>query len=321
VVEVAPGIERIESVFGLRPFAQYLLRGDKHSMLVDTGVAVTPRDVIVPYFGKTGFDPGSLTYVLTSHADVDHFGGNAALRQIAPQTVFCASALDTPIITDRERAMIDRYGWYAEHGSAVDYDAETRALLANGMGDDSPIDIELPGGEWFRLGSRLRVQVLALPGHSAGHLGLWHPESRTAIVIDAVLGQGLYNFDHDIIHPPPYMDAAAYETTIERVRALQPDLLLTAHYDIMTGAEVSDFLDSSADFVSRSRAAVRRMVARDGTVTLAGLLAELGPELGPFSSFPNELAGPIRSHLGELEALGLVEIVPNAKPPTWKWTG
>ena len=116
-------------------------------------------------------------------------------------------------------------------------------------------------------------------------------------MIDAVLGQGLYNFDHEIIHPPPYMDAAAYEGTIDRVRALQPERLLTAHYDVIEGAEVHDFLDASAAFVVRARSGVRAAVKANGTVTLAGLLAELGTDLGPFTSFPNELAGPLRSHL------------------------
>lgn len=320
MVEVAPGIERIESVFGPRPFAQYLLR-DERSMLIDTGIDATPGDVIVPFFEQVAFAPESLTYVLNSHADVDHFGGNATLRRAAPQAVFCASALDVPIITNRELAMIERYGWYAEHGSGADYDEETKGLLAAGMGPDTNIDLELTGGEWFRLGPKLRVQILTLPGHSAGHVGVWDPESRSAIVIDAVLGQGLYNFDHEIIHPPPYMDAAAYEGTIETLRALQPERLLTAHYDVIEGAEVKDFLDTSADFVGRTRAAVRRSAQASGTVTLAGLLAELGPELGPFTSFPNELAGPIRSHLGELVAEGVVETVPGAKPPAWKWIG
>jgi glyoxylase-like metal-dependent hydrolase (beta-lactamase superfamily II) len=321
VVEVAPGIERIESVFGPRPFAQYLLRGRERSMLVDTGIDSTPGDVIVPFFEQVAFSPESLTYVLTSHADVDHFGGNFALRQAAPNAIFCASALDVPIITNRERAMIERYGWYAEHGEDADYDADIKGLLADGMGPDTSIDLELTGGEWFRLGPNLTVQILNLPGHSPGHLGVWEPASRTAIVIDAVLGQGLYNFDHEIIHPPPYMDAAAYEGTIETLRALQPDRLLTAHYDVIEGAEVRDFLDTSAAFVDRTRTAVRRTAQAAGTVTLASLLAELGPELGPFTSFPNELAGPIRSHLGELVAEGVVEPVPGTKPPAWKWIG
>ncbi len=320
MVEVAPGIERIESVFGPRPFAQYLLRDEK-SMLIDTGVDATPGDVIVPYFEQAGFDPASLTYVLTSHADVDHFGGNFALRKVAPNAIFCASAIDTPIITNRERAMVERYGWYAKHGSGADYDAETKGLLAAGMGPDTAIDLELTGGEWFRLGPRLKVQVLYLPGHSSGHLGVWEPESRSAIVIDAVLGQGLYNFDHEIIHPPPYMDAAAYEGTIETLRVLQPERLLTAHYDVIEGAEVSDFLDASADFVLRARAAVRASAETSDTTTLAGLLAELNPVLGPFTSFPNELAGPIRSHLDELVAEGVVEAMPGTQPPAWKWIG
>lgn len=320
MVEVVPGIERIESVFGPRPFAQYLLR-DERSMLIDTGVDSTPGDVIVPFFEQIAFAPKSLTYVLNSHADVDHFGGNAALRRAAPQAIFCASALDVPIITNRFRAMSERYGWYAEHGDGADYDAETKQLLAAGMGPDINIDLELIGGEWFRLGPRLRVRILALPGHSAGHLGVWEPESRSAIVIDAVLGQGLYNFDHEIIHPPPYMDAAAYEGTIDTLRALEPDRLLTAHYDVMEGTEVGDFLDASAAFVARARSAVRAAVNANGTVTLAGLLAELGPALGPFTSFPNELAGPLRAHLRELVAEGVVAPVSGARPPAWKWVG
>lgn len=320
MVEVAPGIERIESVFGPRPFAQYLLR-DERSMLVDSGIVSTPADVIVPFFDAIGFDPASLTFALTSHADVDHFGGNSSLRAVAPGAVFCASALDAPIITNRERALTERYGWYAEHGPAADYDAETKELLAAGMGPDTHIDLELIGAETFRLGPVLQVHVLFLPGHSAGHLGLWEPASRSAIIIDAVLGEGLYNFDHQIIHPPPYMDAPAYEATIAKVRALAPARLLTAHYDVMEGPEVGDFLDASQGFVTRARAAVRQAVREDGTVTLAALLERLAPELGPFRSFPNELAGPIRSHLRELVAEGVVEEIPGAAPPAWRWTG
>ena len=320
MVEVAPGIERIESVFGPRPFAQYLLRGER-SMLVDTGIVSTPGDVIVPFFEQVAFDAATLDFVLTSHADVDHFGGNSSLRAAAPKAIFCASTLDTPMITNRERAMIERYGWYAEHGPGADYDPETKELLSAGMGPDTTIDLELTGGEWFRLGPKLRVQVLTLPGHSAGHLGLWEPLSRTAIVIDSVLGEGLYNFDHEIIHPPPYMDAASYETTIAQLQALAPDRLLTAHYDVIEGAEVAGFLETSAAFVKRTRAATRRLAEKQGTVTLAELLAELTTELGPFTSFPNELAGPIRSHLGELMAEGVVETVPGAQPPAWQWIG
>lgn len=144
-VEVAPGIDRIESILGPRPFAQYLLR-DERSLLVDTGVASTPDEVILPALRSLGLDPADLDYVLLSHADVDHFGGNARIRQAAPRAVFCAHQADAPWIADRERILTERYGWYADHGPAADYDAETKNWLRSGLGPDVPVDLELAGG-------------------------------------------------------------------------------------------------------------------------------------------------------------------------------
>ena len=92
-MEVAPGIDRIESILGPRTFSQYLVRG-QDSMLVDTGVVETPWEVILPYFDSVGLDPGDLDFVLNTHADVDHFGGNAAIREQAPGAVFCAHAAE-----------------------------------------------------------------------------------------------------------------------------------------------------------------------------------------------------------------------------------
>src|SRR6478736_882764 len=46
--EVAPGIHRIESNLGPRFMAQYLLVGEDRTVLVDTGLASTPDDVLAP---------------------------------------------------------------------------------------------------------------------------------------------------------------------------------------------------------------------------------------------------------------------------------
>ena len=77
MTEVAPGIHRIESILGPRPFSQYLLRGER-TLLVDTGVKETPADVILPFLDGAGIDPAELDLVLLSHADVDHFGAGKA---------------------------------------------------------------------------------------------------------------------------------------------------------------------------------------------------------------------------------------------------
>jgi len=312
-VEVAPGIHRIESVLGPRPFSQYLLSGER-TLLVDTGVAATPADVILPFLARMGLDPAGLDLVLVSHADVDHFGGNEAIRAAAPRALVCAHELDVPWVESAERILLERYGWYAAHG--IPYAPEVGAWLREGMGADTPADVRLRGGEAFRLGPGLEARVLHLPGHTAGHLGLWVPASRTAIVQDAVMARGLLDTEGNVIHPSPYFDAAAYEGSVRTLQRLAPARLLTAHYDVIEGAAVDRFLADTLEFVRDARAVTAQILAAEGEVTLARARELADPRLGPFSSMPNELAGPLRAHLRELVAAGAAEESPDGL--TWR---
>jgi glyoxylase-like metal-dependent hydrolase (beta-lactamase superfamily II) len=315
--EVAPGIYRIESILGPRPFAQYLLR-EERSLLVDTGIATTPDEVILPALRELGLDPADLDYVLISHADVDHFGGNAAIRAAAPRAIVCAHVADCDWIGDRERILRERYGWYAAHGPDADYDAETKDWLRDALGPDLPVDLHLVGGEVFRLGPHLAVEVLHLPGHSLGHIGLWDAASRSAIITDAALGAGLLNNEGEVIHPPPYMLLGEYETTVRRLLGLAPERLLTAHYAVMEGALVERFLEESLDFVARAQSATEAEIEKSEEVTIAGLMSALNPVLGPFTSMANELGGPIRAHLQELVTSGRIEEIADRQPPAWR---
>jgi glyoxylase-like metal-dependent hydrolase (beta-lactamase superfamily II) len=297
-MEVAPGIHRIESVLGPRPFSQYLLR-DERSLLVDTGVKETPAEVILPFLD--GLQPD---FVLNSHADVDHYGGNAALKAAAPDAIFMAHALDAPWIESSEAILRERYGWYARHGLA--YDPETFQWLADAIGPDVPIDLRLSGGETIRLGPGLSVVVLRLPGHSPGHVGLWEPVSRTAIVIDAVLGRGLLDTEGRVIHPPPYFDVDGYVGAARLLQELGPDRLLTAHYDVMEGNDVDRFLADTLAFVEDAQRVVDAALADSGSLSLPEALERADPVLGPFTSMPNELAGSLRAHLERMAREGIV---------------
>ena len=255
-MEVAPGIHRIESVLGPRPFSQYLLR-DERSLLVDTGVKETPAEVILPFLD--GLQPD---FVLNSHADVDHYGGNAAIREAAPEALFLAHALDVPWIESAEAIMRERYGWYEAYG--LGYEPDVFAWLRDAIGPDMPIDVHLRGGERIRLGPRLTVEVLNLPGHTPGHIGLWEPSSRTAIVIDAVMARGLLDMDGNVIHPPPYFDVADYLGTARTLQALRPARLLTAHYDVLEGDDVDRFLADTVAFVEDAGTDRRGRTRRSG---------------------------------------------------------
>jgi glyoxylase-like metal-dependent hydrolase (beta-lactamase superfamily II) len=295
-MEVAPGIHRIEGDLGERYVCQYLLVGEERTLLVDTGLRDMPEQVIAPYLATLGRSLADVDDVLISHADVDHCGGNRALRAAAPGArLFCGEA-DRAWIESNAAMMAGNYRWYEPYGFGPA--AEDVAFLERELGGDAPVDIGLRGGETMQLGPSWRVEVLALPGHTPGHLGLWDARSGAAIIIDAVLADGVYDRAGNRLIPPRYYTAADYEATIRRVRALDPTLLLTAHYPVMERDEARAFLDRSLAFVHAVRDAVGAGV-RAGTTELWALTQAVDAEVGPFPAFTHELAASVRAHLAQ----------------------
>jgi glyoxylase-like metal-dependent hydrolase (beta-lactamase superfamily II) len=287
-MEVTRGIHRIEGDLGERYVCQYLLVGEERTLLVDTGLREMPRTVIAPYLDGRVVDD-----VLISHADVDHCGGNVAMRELAPGARFLCGEPDRAWIESNAAMLAGNYRWYEAYGFGPS--AEDVAFLEHELGGDAPIDAGLQDGETLRIGPGRELEVLALPGHTLGHLGLWDAETRAAIVIDAVLADGVYDRAGNRLIPPRYYDASAYEATVRRLRALDPELLLTAHYDVMERAAAREFLERSLEFVEAVRAAVRA----SRTTDLRALTDEVDAAVGPFPAFTHELAASVRAHLAE----------------------
>ena len=123
---------------------------------------------------------------------------------------------------------------------------------------------------------------------------MWDPRSRAAIVIDAVLERGIYANDGQLLIPGRVYDVAAYRNSIRRIRALEPDLLLTAHYPIMDAEAAREFLDRSLDFTYELEQAVREEIAA-GTTGLWPLTLKMNERFGPYPEFMNELGATVRS--------------------------
>jgi glyoxylase-like metal-dependent hydrolase (beta-lactamase superfamily II) len=293
--EIAPGIHRIESDLGPRFVAQYLLIGQERTVLVDTGLADTPDEALLPALEQVRAEPD---LIVISHADLDHCGGNRRMRQRYPRAPFACHELDRRWIESNAAMLAENYLWHEPYGLNVPDDQGRREMLAQ-LGGDSPIDLGLRGGETIRLEAERRLEVLHLPGHSPGHIGLWDPRHRVAIIIDAVLCDGIYDRAGTKLIPPRYYDAAAYRQTIRRVRALEPELLLTAHYDPVSRAQAIEFCERSLNYVDAVEAIVRAGHAA-GEVRLRELTDRVNAELGPFPEFATEIAAGVRSHLASL---------------------
>jgi glyoxylase-like metal-dependent hydrolase (beta-lactamase superfamily II) len=183
----------------------------------------------------------------------------------------------------------EHYGWHTPYGFPEPDEAELLAL----MGGDSPIDLGLRGGETIRLGPDWRAEVLHLPGHTRGALGIWDPRSGAAIVIDAVLADGIYDRAGNRLIPPRYYDLQAVRETIARLEALQPDLLLTAHYPVLDRAQALEWLATGRAFVDDVERIVRAVPVEE-RADLWALTQRVDAALGPFPQFMTELGATVR---------------------------
>jgi glyoxylase-like metal-dependent hydrolase (beta-lactamase superfamily II) len=293
-MEIVPGIHRMESDLGARFMCQYLLTGEDRTVLVDTGLAETPEEVIIPYLESAGLSVRDIDEVIISHADVDHCGGNRALKERDHSLWFSCGEPDRAYIENNRLMLAEIYRWSEPYGFGPD--EESLGWISNELGGDSPVDVGLRGGETIRLGPDRRLEILHLPGHTPGHLGFWDPKNGAAIIIDAALETGIYDREGNRLIPPRYFDATGYRSTIRRLLALRPEHLLTAHYPPMRGEEALDFLDRSLNFTQQVHRVVREGLSR-GTTDLWELTKGADAKLGPYPESMTELGAGVRAHM------------------------
>ena len=183
-MQLYPGAYRIQSLFGDRNLFQYLLVGE-NVVLVDTGIATTPEAVIFPYLDSLGLAPARLTLAITTHSDVDHQGGNHAIKRLSPGTWLACGEADRALVEDPRTLYDVRYNFMREeHGVGFEADPPPDAGKARKM------DVTFSGGERIRLRDDWALEVLHVPGHSHGHLTLYDRKHRAAFVGDAIHGRG-----------------------------------------------------------------------------------------------------------------------------------
>ncbi|WP_150307801.1 MBL fold metallo-hydrolase [Planctomonas psychrotolerans] len=320
-MELRPGLHRIQAPLGDRFVALYLLEGPSGALLFDTGVAESVTDTLLPYLRDIDFDLARLRWVVSSHCDFDHTGGNAALLAAVPSIELLAGELDVPLAEDLEVLITRRYGEFRD-ADGFDDAPETTAYIREAAAV-APITRALRGGEEFDLGDRV-IRVLHTPGHSDGHVALWDA-SRSALVIgDATLGETVPTASGDPAFPPTYRDTDPYLASIEAFRALDADLLLTAHYPVYEGAEVNRFLDTSAAYTERLDTAIEATLREAGTaLTTLDLIRRIAADVGAWSpAAADYLIFPVTGNLERMVARGLVRETGASgdRRRTWDWS-
>jgi glyoxylase-like metal-dependent hydrolase (beta-lactamase superfamily II) len=233
---------------------------------------------------SAGVRPEQIARVVISHAHPDHYGMAPRLRAISGARILLGER-DLPKLVDR--SMLAATG---------------RLLLRAGMPMDELVDMgererrlgdlrpDVEGAETLAEGDRLGfdgfdLEVLHLPGHTAGHICLYHRESATLFSGDTLL---LDISPNPLIEPDP-MDPR------ERRRSLIEYL---ASLDRLAELSLSVVYPGHGEPIEKPHAVIEEMRGhhRDRAVALArllddegktgwGLAHELFPSLEGFDNF------------------------------------
>ena len=317
-MEIQPGIHRLESRVGPRYLFQHMLVGER-ILLVDSGMAHTPQEVIFPYLRSMGYEPTRIDYLLITHPDSDHFGGNAEIREAAPRAFILCGHADRRMIENPDVLLRERCGRY-ERDHEIAYSTEDKQRIARMAGKATAVDISLVGGEEISLAQNWRVRALLTPGHSHGHLTVYDDRSQTGIIGDAVLWRGIPEVGGEMMLPPSYILPSAYLATIQMLENLPLKFLLTSHYRALQGNDIKVFFQQSREFCLSAEQLLVDLLAHSGTpLTLKEIIAALNPQLGPFhSQRVLDLAYPLEGHIGELVRAGRIEELRSAPPVSYR---
>lgn len=318
-MEIAPNIHRIPCIFDdTRVVFAHLLIGSEASMLVDTGCAHNPQQDILPYMEKIGFDPKTLNYILISHSDLDHQGGNQPMKEAAPQALVLCHKLDRPWIESTDALIKGRYMQFDTPHGFVTPDEAIAAIHADTL--SCPIDMTLEGGETFRLSPDWYVEAVHTPGHTWGHLAVYDSKSKTMIAGEAALWNAILDVDWNPVLPPTYCYVDTYLATLDRLMGMTIDIFSSAHWPLKQGTDVGDFLRESRNYCLHVEQKLLDFAASYGAFTLSEAIEQVGASV---SSWPENgnglLTFPFNGNLKRLVQRGqLIEERNDANLVIWR---
>lgn len=218
--QVEAGVWRTEEPFVDLMFraAMVTVRGRDRDLQFDFGCGVLPLRAALPL-------SGGQVVAVASHAHIDHIGGFHEFSDRlghATEAAGFAGAPDGVTFADEFRT------WPA----AVTQSPAPGWSVADWRLDPAPLTGTLKEGDRVDLGDRV-FEVLHLPGHSPGGIGLFDAVAGLLIAGDAI-------YDDDLLDDLPGGSVPDYIATMERMRQFDCRIAIGGHGPVMTGARLRE---------------------------------------------------------------------------------
>lgn len=193
----------------------YLVDASSELVLIDSGVGYGTKR-IEENIRSLGFEPAQVWHIIATHCHIDHIGGLSALKERYGSKVI-AHTMDRAGIEGENNDLT------AARMYGVDYKPVKVDTLLNGE------------QEQLMLGD-LQFNFLHTPGHTPGSI---------CVYIDTDDGRVLFGQDiHGPFSPQWGSDLAMWRRSMQKLLALQADVLCEGHAGIYKGDRIKKYIES-----------------------------------------------------------------------------
>ncbi|KLU63723.1 putative metallo-hydrolase YflN [Desulfosporosinus acididurans] len=195
-------------------------------VLVDAGYP-GQLDVIESEMHKYGLSAKQITKVIITHQDIDHIGCAKEISNMGARIY--AHEIETPYIQGEKTPVK-----LAKMESIANSLPPDRMGFYNMMKNTFPklyvhVDEQLKDKQVLPFCGG--IVVYHTPGHTPGHIALWHKESKTLIAGDAANIS-----DGKLVNPNPMQSDNAEQSaaSLERIKSLGAKMIICYHSGLMT---------------------------------------------------------------------------------------
>ncbi|OBF76379.1 MBL fold metallo-hydrolase [Mycobacterium sp. 852002-51613_SCH5001154] len=231
--EIAPGLWVSPGLSN-----SYLLITREGRVIVNTGMGFEGP---VHRANFDAVDPSPVRYIIFTQGHVDHVGGLDSVRD--PDTTVVAQANWTLWHDDNERLIpyrASRSAFAFKDTLATGVQAVQRRLGSSRLAGQSVpvVDLDFEDTLTLEVAGR-RMELISVPGgETTDSLVVWLPDERICLCGN-VFGPLFGHIPNLVtIRGDRYRDALTASASVERVRDLRADLLVTGHFEPIAGAEL-----------------------------------------------------------------------------------
>ncbi len=183
-------------------------------------------------------DESRLRWLFITHAHFDHSGAAPFLKRHIPGLKVAASRLASEIFKKPNAVSLIQ-------SLSRDFEEQHKTLFGNEniRFDGLEVDRILEDGETIDLGGGWTFQVIATPGHTRDGVSFYFPNIK-ALICGEAAGVPDRNFK---IHPEFLASYKDYMSSLEKLAALDVEIIMLSHYFILTGEEARSYLKKSLE--------------------------------------------------------------------------